>query len=118
MSELSSNSSKIKKTRPKWKYLFLYLFLLIICFSISSMYVIVSENELVIVERMGKVVAVYDQQQDKGFHGKLPWPIESVTNVFKFMIHQAGNFSLATKKTLLWTLIFAGKLVKTRKMIR
>lgn len=40
----------------------------------------VDETEYVIVERLGKIVAVYDQtspaHSDRGLHFKLPWPFE------------------------------------------
>ncbi len=42
----------------------------------------VDETELVIVERLGVIVAVYDnvspEQSDRGLHFKLPWPISAV----------------------------------------
>lgn len=41
----------------------------------------VDETEYVIVERLGKISAVYDQtnpaQSDRGLHFKLPWPLEA-----------------------------------------
>ena len=36
----------------------------------------VDETELVIVQRLGRIVAVYDRPEDKGPHLKWPWPIE------------------------------------------
>lgn len=40
--------------------------------------VFVDETELVLVQRFGKIVAVYDRAVDKGPHAKWPWPVESV----------------------------------------
>lgn len=40
--------------------------------------VFVDEGEYVIVERFGEIVAVYDRPEDRGFHWKLTWPIDSV----------------------------------------
>jgi membrane protease subunit HflC len=40
--------------------------------------VFVDETELVLVQRFGKIVAVYDRAEDKGPHAKWPWPVESV----------------------------------------
>lgn len=37
----------------------------------------VDETELVIVERLGMISAVYDADDDRGLHFKWPWPIES-----------------------------------------
>jgi membrane protease subunit HflC len=36
----------------------------------------VDETELVVVERLGRIVAVYDRPEDKGAHLKWPWPLE------------------------------------------
>jgi membrane protease subunit HflC len=40
--------------------------------------VFVDETEYVIVERFGRIVAVYDRDQDRGLHFKCPWPIDTV----------------------------------------
>lgn len=37
----------------------------------------VDETEHVIVERFGRIVAVYDQDAERGLHVKLPWPIDT-----------------------------------------
>ena len=39
--------------------------------------VFVDETELVLVQRFGRIVAVYDQPADKGPHLKWPWPMET-----------------------------------------
>jgi membrane protease subunit HflC len=36
----------------------------------------VDETELVVVQRLGRIVAVYDRPEDKGPHVKWPWPLE------------------------------------------
>ena len=36
----------------------------------------VDETETVIVERLGRIAAVYDRPADRGLHVKLPWPID------------------------------------------
>ncbi len=38
----------------------------------------VDETEQVIVERLGRIVAVYDRPADRGLHLKFPWPFELV----------------------------------------
>lgn len=38
----------------------------------------VDETENVIVERFGKITAIYDQTSQSGLHAKLPWPIDVV----------------------------------------
>ena len=45
---------------------------------LGSAAVFVDETEYVIVERFGKIVAVYDRDQDRGLHFKCPWPIDTV----------------------------------------
>jgi membrane protease subunit HflC len=40
--------------------------------------VLVDETEFVVVERLGKINAVYDRPADRGLHFKLPWPIDAV----------------------------------------
>ncbi|MCC7419248.1 MAG: protease modulator HflC [Planctomycetaceae bacterium] len=37
---------------------------------------IVDETEAVVVERFGRIVAVYDQPEQRGLHFKLPWPVD------------------------------------------
>jgi membrane protease subunit HflC len=45
---------------------------------LGSAAVFVDETEYVLVERFGKIVAVYDRDQDRGLHFKCPWPIDTV----------------------------------------
>lgn len=48
--------------------------LLAICSSIAF----VDETEFVIVERLGRIVAVYDRPDDRGWQWKAPWPIDRI----------------------------------------
>lgn len=36
----------------------------------------VDETEAVVIERLGRIVAVYDQPEQRGLHFKLPWPVD------------------------------------------
>ena len=45
---------------------------------IPTMFIFVDETEFVLVERFGRITAVYDQSDQRGLHVKLPWPIERV----------------------------------------
>jgi membrane protease subunit HflC len=36
----------------------------------------VDETEAVVIERFGRIVAVYDQPEQRGLHFKLPWPVD------------------------------------------
>jgi membrane protease subunit HflC len=40
--------------------------------------VFVDETELVVVERLGQIVAVYDRPADRGWQWKAPWPVDMV----------------------------------------
>lgn len=40
--------------------------------------IFVDETEFVVVERFGRITAVYDQPSQRGPHFKLPWPVETV----------------------------------------
>ena len=42
---------------------------------LSTCFVFVDEAEVVILERLGTVVAVLDRPDDRGLNVKLPWPI-------------------------------------------
>ena len=45
---------------------------------LPSLFLLVDETELVVVERFGRITAVYDQSDQRGLHVKLPWPIERI----------------------------------------
>lgn len=45
--------------------------------AVPTCMVMVDETEFVIVERLGRIVQVYDRPADRGLHFKLPWPVES-----------------------------------------
>jgi modulator of FtsH protease HflC len=49
-----------------------------VLFLLASSVLFVDETELVLVERLGDIVAVYDRPQDRGLQFKLPWPVEAV----------------------------------------
>lgn len=54
----------------------LWLALLIAICLVPTCLVFVDETEFVIVQRLGKIVAIYDRPEDKGPHVKWPWPVE------------------------------------------
>lgn len=43
-----------------------------------TMFLFVDETENAIVERFGKITAIYDRPSQSGLHMKLPWPVEIV----------------------------------------
>ncbi len=46
--------------------------------ALPTMVVFVDETEHVLIERLGRIVAVYDRDSDRGLHFKAPWPIDTV----------------------------------------
>lgn len=48
------------------------------CLLAPSMIVFVDETEFVLIERLGRIVAVYDRAEQRGLHFKGPWPVETV----------------------------------------
>lgn len=48
------------------------------CGLLASSFVFVDETELVLVERLGQITAIYDRPSDRGLQFKLPWPVETV----------------------------------------
>jgi len=51
---------------------------LLVVLAVCSSIVFVDETEFVIVERLGRIVAVYDRSGDRGWQWKAPWPIDRV----------------------------------------
>lgn len=45
---------------------------------IPTIFVFVDETEFVLVERFGRITAVYDEPDQRGLHVKLPWPLETL----------------------------------------
>lgn len=71
-------STSARVTSLWWRRLGIVLFLVWLATSLF----IVDETQDCIVERLGKIVAVYDQvsaeRSDRGLHLKFPWPIDTV----------------------------------------
>lgn len=58
-----------------WRSIAVFALLAVIVFAAVSSVVLVDETELVLVERLGHIAAVYDRPEDRGLHFKWPWPI-------------------------------------------
>jgi modulator of FtsH protease HflC len=78
INQKSPNNTQATGNRRKWATILILMGILLASVFISSMFVTVSETESVIVERLGKIVAIYDQPGHKGIHWKFPWPLETV----------------------------------------
>ncbi len=50
----------------------------LVLLALPTMIVFVDETEHVLIERLGRIVAVYDRAPDRGLHFKAPWPIDTV----------------------------------------
>ena len=51
---------------------------LVVAALLPTMIVFVDETEFVLIERFGRIVAVYDQPVQRGLQFKGPWPVETV----------------------------------------
>lgn len=72
------NSSTVKTSKPRtfrWRKLLLVLPVIAL---VGTSFVMVDETEFVIIERLGTISAVYDMPEHRGWHFKLPWPVETV----------------------------------------
>jgi membrane protease subunit HflC len=55
-----------------------FVLVLAVAVWLASGVVFVDETEHVLIERFGRIVAVYDRPADRGLHFKLPWPVDTV----------------------------------------
>ena len=69
----------------------------------SSSCTFVDESEWVLVERLGQIVRIHDQPDDRGLNWKLPWPIET-TRTFDARVQivdpPGGEMVTADKKNI------------------
>lgn len=70
----ASNAASLPGRGRNW---FVRGFAILVLAAIPTCLVMVDETEFVIVERLGRIVQVYDRPADRGLHFKLPWPVES-----------------------------------------
>lgn len=55
-----------------------WVLVIAICLLATTSILFVDETEFVIVARFGRIVAVYDQPDQRGLQFKLPWPVDTV----------------------------------------
>ncbi len=70
-------STSVFSATPAARRLILWAAAIIVLCLAPTCVLFVDETELVLVQRLGKIVAVYDQPADKGPHLKWPWPLET-----------------------------------------
>ncbi len=71
----NANPDEIRTKRSR--QLIVLTALALACALAGSSCTFVEESEWVIVERLGQVVRLLDQPDDRGLNWKLPWPIET-----------------------------------------
>jgi membrane protease subunit HflC len=73
---MNSSSATTQSSRTvRWRRL---LLVAVAIGLIWTSFVMVDETEFVIIERLGTISAVYDTPETRGWHFKLPWPVEAV----------------------------------------
>ena len=70
-----TNSPSVPQRRPR---IAAWLAGLVVVTLLPTMIVFVDETEFVLIERFGRIVAVYDQPTQRGLQFKGPWPVETV----------------------------------------
>jgi len=70
----SRRSTPFPAATRLWRWLAVIVGVLVF----PTLFLFVDETEFVLVERFGRITAVYDQPEQRGLHVKLPWPIERV----------------------------------------
>jgi len=99
----NSNDNTPEPGSPRSRSLLTLAGLALACGLAGSSCTFVDESEWVLVERLGRVVRLLDQPQDRGLNWKLPWPIET-TRTFDARVHfydpPGGEMVTADKKNI------------------
>lgn len=77
--------------------------LAVACGLAGSSCTFVDESEWMLVERLGKIIAIYDQPEDRGLRFKLPWPVDTVRRFdSRVQLHDppGGEMVTADKKNV------------------
>ena len=74
---MNDNSIATDTRAPRSRSLLALVAFALACCLAGSSCTFVDESEWVLVERLGQVVRLLDQPQDRGLNWKLPWPIET-----------------------------------------
>ncbi len=64
--------------RPQSRHWIVGVSLILAAAALVTSVVFVDETEYVVVQRLGRIVAVYDLPESRGLQFKLPWPIDTV----------------------------------------
>jgi len=65
-------------TNAAWLARLRWVAAILLLLALPTTVIFVDETEHVVVERLGRIVAVYDRGPDRGLHFKAPWPIDTV----------------------------------------
>ena len=88
---------------PSSRFLLGLAGLTVVCGLAGSSCTFVDESEWVLVERLGKIAAIYDQPADRGLKFKLPWPLDAVRRFdARVQLHDppGGEMVTADKKNV------------------
>ena len=77
-SEKESPRSQTSSIGIERDWLWRWLAGIFVILLLPSIFIFVDETEIAVVERLGRITAVYDQPSQRGLHFKLPWPLETV----------------------------------------
>src|SRR5438309_3654056 len=79
---IPTNFPNHPRSGPTWRTAAWLLALAVLALFACTSVVFVDETEIVLVETLGRIVAVYDRaapdRSDRGPHLKLPWPVATV----------------------------------------
>ena len=72
-----ADSNRLSPMPPRRK-LARWLFVIVACLFLPTTALFVDETEFAIVERFGRIIAVYDRPDQRGLQFKWPWPVDTV----------------------------------------
>ena len=100
---MNDNAIATDTRAPRSRSLLALAALALACCLAGSSCTFIDESEWVLVERLGQVVRLLDQPQDRGLNWKLPWPIET-TRTFDSRVQvydpPGGEMVTADKKNI------------------
>jgi modulator of FtsH protease HflC len=74
--EATTSQDSVNERRTWPRKVALFVLLCAVAWAICTSILLVDETEYVIVSRLGRIVAVYDEPTSPGLQFKLPWPID------------------------------------------
>jgi len=100
---MNDNATTSETRRARSRTLLTLAGLALACCLAGSSCTFVDESEWVLVERLGQIVRILDQPEDRGLNWKFPWPIETIRPFdARVQIHDpaGGEMVTADKKNI------------------